>query len=61
LNTSNDSIISENSMMNHLANALASNGKDKNTIFKLLKRKEEESEIEGVRGSRHAEMGQDTR
>ncbi len=61
MNTSNDSIISENSMMNHLANALASNGKDKNTIFKLLKRKEEESEIEGLRGSKQAEMDQDTR
>jgi hypothetical protein len=48
-------------MMNHLANALASNGKDKNTIFKLLKRKEEESEIEGLRGSKQAEMDQDTR
>lgn len=36
-----ESGISENSMMNHLADALAANGKDKSTIFKMLKKKEQ--------------------
>lgn len=40
-------------MMNHLANALATNGKDKSTIFKLLKKKEkEETERDGITGQK---------